>query len=175
MADHVLPVLRAASATRPTAIRRRIRAVPRRPPVDQPAESDIGLRTFDELNATLSQITGVPQTNARVAATYALVKQALPAVEKFGTFGPAQQTGLAQLAIQYCSQMVDTPNLRTAFFGGALEPGQPGQRPSAASGSRNARTRPDRRPAHQGQEHRSASGIRMTTVIHDELDDLITS
>jgi hypothetical protein len=86
-------------------------------PADLPEESDVGLRTFDELNATLSLITGVPQTNTRVAQTYDLVKQALPAVEKLGTFGPAQQTALAQLAIQYCSQMVETPALRTAFFG----------------------------------------------------------
>ena len=91
-------------------------------PVDGDPESDVGLRTFDELNATLSQITGVPQTNTRVAATYDLVKQALPAVEKLPTFGPAQQTALAQLAIQYCNQMVDTPALRTAFFGSALNP-----------------------------------------------------
>src|SRR6185503_6021326 len=79
-------------------------AVPSAPtPVDLAPESDVGLKTFDELNATLSQITGVPQTNARVVATYDLVKQALPAVEKFATFGPSQQTALAQLAIQYCT------------------------------------------------------------------------
>ena len=40
---------------------------PPAPPADLPPESDVGLRTFDELNATLSQITGVPQTNTRVA------------------------------------------------------------------------------------------------------------
>jgi mono/diheme cytochrome c family protein len=91
-------------------------------PPTLPAEPDVGLRTFDELNASLSKITGVPQTNARVVATYALVKQALPSTEKLATFGPAQQTALAQLAIQYCSQMVDTPALRTAFFGASLNP-----------------------------------------------------
>jgi hypothetical protein len=91
-------------------------------PADLPAESDVGLRTFDELNATLSLITGVSQNNAAVVSTYTLVKQALPSVEKLGTFGPAQQTGFAQLAIQYCSQMVETPGLRTAFFGGSLNP-----------------------------------------------------
>jgi len=91
-------------------------------PPTLPAEADIGLRTFDELNVSLAKITGVPQTNARVVATYALVKQALPSTEKLATFGPAQQTALAQLAIQYCSQMVDTPALRTAFFGGTLNP-----------------------------------------------------
>ena len=82
---------------------------PPAPPVDLTPESDVGLRTFDEINARLSQITGVPQTNTRVVATYDLVKQALPSVEKLGAFGPAQQTALAQLAIQYCNQMVDTP------------------------------------------------------------------
>ncbi|HYJ41767.1 MAG TPA: LamG domain-containing protein [Steroidobacteraceae bacterium] len=91
-------------------------------PVDLPAESDVGLRTFDELNASLSLITGVSPNNAAVVSTYTLVKQALPSIEKLGAFGPAQQTGLAQLAIQYCSQMVDTPALRTAFYGGSLNP-----------------------------------------------------
>ncbi len=90
-----------------------------------PVESDVGLRTFDELNATFSVITGVPQTDARVAATYELVKQALPAVEKLGTFGPSQQTALAQLAIQYCNSMVDNNTLRANFFG-ALDGGGTG-------------------------------------------------
>jgi hypothetical protein len=85
---------------------------------DLPAESDVGLRTFDEIDTTLSQITGVPQTNTRVRTTYTLVKQALPAIEKFGAFGPAQQTALAQLAMQYCNVLVDDNTLRGAFFGG---------------------------------------------------------
>jgi hypothetical protein len=87
-------------------------------PADSEPEADVGLRTFDELNATLSQITGVPQTNTRVRDTFALVKQALPAIEKFGTFGPSQQTALAQLAMQYCNVMVDDNTLRGQFFGG---------------------------------------------------------
>jgi hypothetical protein len=88
------------------------------PATDLPAESDVGLRTFDEIDTTLSLITGVPQTNTRVRGTYTLVKQALPAIEKFGAFGPAQQTALAQLAMQYCNVLVDDNTLRAAFFGG---------------------------------------------------------
>jgi hypothetical protein len=45
------------------------------------------------------------------------VKQALPTIEKFGTFGPSQQTALAQLAMQYCNVMIDDNTMRTAFFG----------------------------------------------------------
>jgi hypothetical protein len=117
-------------------------AVPPAPaPVDLPPEADVGLKTFDEINATLSQITGVPQTNARVVATYDLVKQALPAIEKFGTFGPAHQTAMAQLAIQYCNQMVDTPALRTAFFGSALNPSNSGTASFGSAGSPNVANR----------------------------------
>ncbi len=89
-----------------------------------PAESDIGLRTFDELNMSLSNITGVPVTNPAVMGTYQLVKQALPTTEKLGTFGPAQQTGVAQLAIQYCNQMVQDDTRRDNFFG-AINLGTP--------------------------------------------------
>jgi len=111
------------------------------PPTDLPAESDVGLRTFDELNATLSLITGVSQNNAAVVSTYTLVKQALPSIEKLGTFGPAQQTGMAQLAIQYCSQMVETPALRTAFFGGALNPSATATSTFGSTGSPNTANR----------------------------------
>jgi hypothetical protein len=86
-------------------------------PADAEPESDVGLRTFEEINVTLSQITGVPRTHTRVNDTYLLVKQALPAIEKFGTFGPSQQTAVAQLAMQYCNVMVDDATLRAAFFG----------------------------------------------------------
>jgi hypothetical protein len=106
-------------------------------PADLDPTSDVGLKTFDEINATLSQITGVPQINPAVAATYDLVKQALPAVEQLGTFGPAQQTGLAQLAIQYCSQMVETPALRNAFFGNTLSPAATGTATFGTSGAPN--------------------------------------
>ena len=96
------------------------------PPVDSPPESDVGLRTFEAINNTFSKITGVPITDTRVTATYSLVQQALPAVDKLGTFGPSQQTGMAQLAIQYCNQLVDTPSLRNAFFSGGMNPTSPG-------------------------------------------------
>jgi hypothetical protein len=110
-------------------------------PTDLPAESDVGLRTFDELNASLSLITGVSQNNAAVVSTYTLVKQALPSVEKLGTFGPAQQTGFAQLAIQYCSQMVENPTLRTAFFGGSLNPSATATATFGSTGSPNVANR----------------------------------
>lgn len=85
-------------------------------PVDDPPAPDIGVRTFDELNQSMSNITGVPITQAGVAQTFATVKQQLPTVENFGAFLASHQTGVAQLAIKYCSVLVDDAARRTAFF-----------------------------------------------------------
>jgi hypothetical protein len=85
-------------------------------PVDLPAQSDIGVRTFEQLNQSMSRITGVPTTNSGVRSTYLQVQQQLPPVPSIEAFLASHQTGVAQLAIKYCSVMVDTPSTRAAFF-----------------------------------------------------------
>ncbi len=87
-------------------------------PAVLPAAADIGLRTFDEVNATMSVITGVSTTNTAVKSTYATIKQQLPAVETINGFLSAQQMAVAQLAIAYCDQLVEDATLRGNFFGG---------------------------------------------------------
>jgi len=112
----------------------------------------------------------VPITNTRVAGTYDLVKQALPAVDKLATFGPAQQTGIAQLAIQYCNELVNTPNLRTAFFSGGMNPSSPGSAFGAAGSAARESLIGDllTRGKNTGLEWDPDD-----TVIHAELDTLI--
>ncbi|MEO8315103.1 MAG: LamG domain-containing protein [Pseudomonadota bacterium] len=85
-------------------------------PADLPAQSDIGVRTFEQLNQSMSRITGVPTTNSGVRSTYLQVQQQLPPVPSIEAFLASHQTGVAQLAIKYCSVMVDTPSTRTAFY-----------------------------------------------------------
>ncbi|HEY1314425.1 MAG TPA: LamG domain-containing protein [Steroidobacteraceae bacterium] len=79
------------------------------PPSFGPVVADIGVRTFAQVNATLSQLTGVPTSNAAVAATYLAVQQQLPADPTLEGFSSSNQVGIAQLAIQYCNVMVNTP------------------------------------------------------------------
>lgn len=81
--------------------------------------SDIGVKLFDAINATMSAITGVPESNTKVKATYDSVRQSLPAVSEIAGYLSSHQTSLAQLALQYCNVMMDTPTLRDAFFSGA--------------------------------------------------------
>src|SRR5690606_5253204 len=84
------------------------------PPADVRRAADVGLRVFDEINATMSGLTGVSPTRASVAATYQQVKQALPTVESIDTFVSAHPVAIAQLAIQYCDALVEDSSARAA-------------------------------------------------------------
>jgi hypothetical protein len=88
------------------------------PPADGDPVSDIGVKTFDEINATMAAITGVSPNNPAVKATYALVRQQLPAVEDLSAVLASHQVGIAQLAIEYCNALVEDTSLRGTVFPG---------------------------------------------------------
>jgi hypothetical protein len=88
------------------------------PPPDVPRSAAIGMRVFDEINATMSELTGVSTQNPNVASTYESVKQSLPTVETIDTFVSAHPVAIAQLAIQYCDALVEDVGLRDDFFPG---------------------------------------------------------
>jgi hypothetical protein len=89
-------------------------------PAPGPIVADIGVRTFAQINSTLSQLTGVPTTNPAVNATYLAVQQQLPADPTLEGFSSSNQIGVAQLAIQYCNAAVNTPALQPQLFGTSL-------------------------------------------------------
>jgi hypothetical protein len=72
-----------------------------------PTVADIGVRTFAQINSTLSRLTTVPTTDANVVSTYAAVQQQLPPSATLEGFSSANQVGVAQLAVQYCNEMVN--------------------------------------------------------------------
>lgn len=98
--------------------------------LDGASEIDLGWRTFDEINASFSQLTGVrhdavivsaPAT-VRVSDVFAVVRQQLPAVEGFSGFLASHQTAVGQLAIAYCSALINDTSLRQGFFTGGSSP-----------------------------------------------------
>jgi hypothetical protein len=89
---------------------------------DLPPTSHIGMRTFDEINATYAEVTGVNPTTTAVDMKFQELRQSLPAIEDMGTFLSSHQVAIAQLAIQYCDAMIGSdaspgPNLGTMFPG----------------------------------------------------------
>ncbi len=93
--------------------------VPPLPPAaDLAARPDIGIRDFAEINATMSQATGVSMSNPNVMATYLTVKQQLPTLTDIDIFVSSQQMGVTQLAISYCNELVDDTSASSSFFSG---------------------------------------------------------
>ena len=87
-------------------------------PQNLPPLSDIGVRTFDEINATLSTITGVPMSNSTIVTTFDEVRQSLPTVEDVEAFLSSHQMAIAQLSILYCAALIDDTTLRANTFPG---------------------------------------------------------
>jgi hypothetical protein len=86
-----------------------------------PVISEIGVRTFEEISATISEITGIPVNDRRtflingnatptasVEATYDIYFQQLPTVEAIDGFLPSHQMAIAQLALASCNTLVET-------------------------------------------------------------------
>ncbi len=88
------------------------------PPADGEPQPDIGVKTFDEINASMATITGVAPTTPAVRATYALVRQQLPAIDDVSAVLASHQVGIAQLAIEYCNALVNDTSLRASIFPG---------------------------------------------------------
>lgn len=93
-------------------------------------EIDLGWRTFDEINLTFSQLTGIgPNTTianitpaTTVADVFATVRQQLPAVEGFPAFLASHHTAVTQLAVAYCSALINSDAQRAVFFSGGSTP-----------------------------------------------------
>ena len=96
-------------------------------PPDLPDAPDIGLRNFQEINATMAAITGVSTEQGSVKTVYQTVIQQLPGVENIEGFLSAHQMAIAQLAIEYCSALVDNNGTvsRDVYFPGFFTAGSP--------------------------------------------------
>ena len=94
-----------------------------------PTSADLGVKTFGEINATMSVITGVSMTNTAVNTAYLSLQQSLPPASDLSAFVASQQTAIAQLAVAYCTALVNTQGAagtagtRDGFFGTSLDAG----------------------------------------------------
>ena len=82
------------------------------------AVSDVGLRTFERINATLAELTGVLRTvnavnlnqnidGGSTDGTYTKVIQGMPSSADPVGLVPSHQTSITQLAITYCNELVE--------------------------------------------------------------------
>ena len=76
-------------------------------PTDLPPADRIGVRTFDEINATFAAVTAVSPEEPGVNTTYQNLRQSLPAIEAPKAFLSSHQVALAQLAFEYCNALME--------------------------------------------------------------------
>jgi hypothetical protein len=110
-------------------------ATPPAPPPQMAAPaSAIGVRTFDEISASIAKLTGVSQNDAGVRAAMDEVRQSLPAVAALDTYVSSHQAAISQLAIEYCHALMENTTLRASTFPGFNFDAAP----AAAFGNENA-------------------------------------
>ena len=87
------------------------------PPVADVPEPELGLRTFSQVNDTMSSLTGIdPNLNA-VLSSYTELRGSLPPSSDLLTFASAQQVAIQRLATSYCGAIVSNNGRCTDFFG----------------------------------------------------------
>jgi hypothetical protein len=94
-------------------------AVPSSPPAPVPdeVEPDLGLRTFAQINDTMSVLTGINANDAAVLGSYGDLRSSLPSTSDLLTFAAAQQIAIQRLATAYCGAVVTDAGNCSAFFG----------------------------------------------------------
>ena len=83
--------------------------------VDLPPAPRVGVRTFDEINATFAAVTTVDPQQLNVNMVFENLRQSFPATPDAKAFLSSHQVAIAQLAFEYCSALVDGPNAGTFF------------------------------------------------------------
>jgi Concanavalin A-like lectin/glucanases superfamily len=87
--------------------------------------SEIGVRTFDAINKSFAQITGLSSVDPDIHEVFAGnpndandegIQRQLPSSADFQTYQASHQTAVAQLAIAYCDTLVDDTAARQVFF-----------------------------------------------------------
>lgn len=86
-------------------------------PVADVPEPDLGLRTFSQINDTMSSLTGIDANQAVILASYTELRDSLPSTPELLSFGAAQQIAIQRLATTYCGAVVNDAGNCDNFFG----------------------------------------------------------
>jgi len=83
------------------------------------ASPEHGVRTYEQINNTMSVLTGVDKVIT--TATFNDLQQQLPSTPNLGSFVSAHQIGISKLSLEYCDALVESDALRTNFFGNVFQ------------------------------------------------------
>ncbi len=88
------------------------------PVVIQSAEIDIGVKNFEEINETMSVVTGISAGTNAINNTFRELEVQLPTDNSIKSFLSSNQVAITKLAAEYCDQLVNSGTLRAAVWPG---------------------------------------------------------
>ncbi len=77
---------------------------------------DVGIKNFEQINQTMSDLTGVSTTETNVARVYTEVEYQLPNDNNIKTFLPSHQVAITKLAAEYCHVLMENATLRSRIW-----------------------------------------------------------
>lgn len=80
------------------------------------ATLEVGVKNFEQINVTMSQLTGVPVTEASVVTVYNDITTQLPSDNNVKNFLPSMQVAITKLATEYCDRLVETDAYRVQIW-----------------------------------------------------------
>ena len=84
----------------------------------QKIQASIGLRNYEQIDATMAVITGVPNTTAGIRTVFNNLTTSMPTDNDIKGFLGSQQVAVFKLAVEYCDALVKDPTKRAEFFPG---------------------------------------------------------
>lgn len=77
----------------------------------------LALRNFDQLNATMAILTGIPATTPNIQSLYQTqLKELLPTNQSVTEFKGSVQVGIFKLAVEYCDAMINAEIQQPKIF-----------------------------------------------------------
>ncbi len=91
----------------------------------QKIEAAVGLKNYEQINASMSVITGIAATTPAVRTAFATLTTSMPTDNDIKGFLGSQQVSIFKLAVEYCDALVKDPAKRAEFFPGFNFAGTP--------------------------------------------------
>ncbi len=86
------------------------------PEVIRAQQIDVGVKNFEQINATMSVVTGVDAGTNAIRRTFSDIEVQLPSGNNVKSFLAANQVAITKLAAEYCDQLVNNSTLRSRIW-----------------------------------------------------------
>lgn len=77
---------------------------------------DVGIKNFEQINLTMSKLTGIPTNNGNVLPVYNDIVIQLPTDNNVKNFLPSMQVAITKLATEYCDRLVEVGTLQSTIW-----------------------------------------------------------